>query len=62
MLFRSDGAQRLIHFAQGLLEDVNEFNETSSHKVKIRIGVNTGPIVAGVIGKTKFIYDVWATL
>ena len=55
----NDGAQRLIHFAQGLLEDVNEFNETSSHKVKIRIGVNTGPIVAGVIGKTKFIYDVW---
>ena len=25
----------------------------------IRLGINSGPLVAGVIGKTKFIYDVW---
>ena len=28
-------------------------------KIKIRIGINTGPVVAGVIGKKKFIYDLW---
>ena len=27
--------------------------------LKIRIGVHTGPIVAGVIGKNKFAYDLW---
>jgi class 3 adenylate cyclase len=27
--------------------------------VQVRIGVHTGPVVAGVIGKRKFIYDVW---
>ena len=55
----NDGAQRLIRFAQGLIEDVKEFNKTCSKNVQIRIGVNSGPLVAGVIGKTKFIYDVW---
>ena len=49
----------MIKFAQGLLEDVQEFNRTSDVKIRIRIGINTGNLVAGVIGKTKFIYDIW---
>jgi class 3 adenylate cyclase len=27
--------------------------------ISLRIGINTGPVVAGVIGMKKFIYDVW---
>jgi class 3 adenylate cyclase len=27
--------------------------------ISIRIGIHTGPVVAGVIGKKKFIYDIW---
>jgi class 3 adenylate cyclase len=27
--------------------------------MKLRVGVNSGPVVAGVIGKTKYIYDLW---
>lgn len=56
---KNDGALKMIHFAQGLMEDIKAFNEKSSVKVQIRLGVNTGPLVAGVIGKTKFIYDIW---
>ena len=55
----NDGAVRMIRFARGLLEDVRKFNSTSPHEVHIRVGLNSGNIVAGVIGKTKFIYDVW---
>ncbi|MBQ1661557.1 MAG: adenylate/guanylate cyclase domain-containing protein, partial [Treponema sp.] len=55
----NDGAVRMIKFAQGLLEDVKKFNSLSSYKVQIRVGINSGNLVAGVIGKTKFIYDVW---
>ncbi len=55
----SDGALRMIHFAQGLLSDVQQFNKKSPVQVQIRIGINSGNLVAGVIGKTKFIYDVW---
>ena len=55
----NEGALAMIHFAQGLLSDVHHFNEKSPVQVKIRIGINSGNLVAGVIGKTKFIYDVW---
>ena len=55
----NDGALRMVRFAKGLLEDVKAFNESSNIKLLIRLGVNSGPVVAGVIGKTKFIYDIW---
>ncbi len=55
----NDGALRMMRFAEGLLADVQAFNETSNIKLMIRLGVNSGPVVAGVIGKTKFIYDIW---
>jgi len=29
------------------------------HEVNLRIGINSGPVVAGVIGRKKFIYDLW---
>lgn len=54
-----DGAVRMINFAKGLLDDVESFNKDSPVKVQIRLGINTGELVAGVIGKTKFIYDIW---
>ena len=53
------GAQKIVRFAQGLLQDIERYNESSSVKIQIRIGINSGNLVAGVIGKTKFIYDIW---
>ena len=29
------------------------------HRLEIRMGIGTGPVVAGVVGKKKFIYDLW---
>ena len=55
----NDGAAQMIRFAQGLLEDVQKYNENAKIPIQIRIGINSGELVAGVIGKTKFIYDVW---
>jgi class 3 adenylate cyclase len=35
-------------------------NEEAAEKIfDIRIGINTGPVVAGVVGSTKFAYDIW---
>ncbi len=53
------GALKMVKFAQGLIKDVVEFNATSPVQVQIRLGINTGNLVAGVIGKSKFIYDIW---
>ena len=55
----NDGAERIVRFAMGLMEDVAELNKNSAVPIRIRIGINSGELVAGVIGKTKFIYDIW---
>jgi len=31
----------------------------NSHRLEMRMGIGTGPVVAGVVGKKKFIYDLW---
>lgn len=52
-------AQIMVEFAKGMLEDLAEYNKTAKIPFNIRIGLNSGPATAGVIGRTKFIYDVW---
>ena len=52
-------AKVMINFAKGMYEDLKKYNETAQIKFSIRIGLNCGPVTAGVIGTTKFIYDVW---
>nr|MCR5047321.1 hypothetical protein [Treponema sp.] len=62
-LFGSEGADKnalsIINFARGMLKDVEEFNASSNIKLFMRIGINSGSLIAGVIGKTKFVYDIW---
>ena len=55
----NDGAVKMVKFAQGLIKDIIAFNQDSDVQIQIRLGINTGPLVAGVIGKSKFIYDIW---
>ena len=52
-------ALSLVNFARGMLQDIADFNATSNVKLFMRIGINSGNLIAGVIGKTKFIYDIW---
>ena len=62
-LFGNDPAQKnalaIINFARGMLKDIDDFNATSEVKLFMRIGINSGSLIAGVIGKTKFVYDIW---
>lgn len=38
---------------------LTEFNRRTGHHLRMRIGISTGPVVAGVIGASKFAYDIW---
>lgn len=55
----ADHAVRMADFALGMLKKLEEFNADQHLEFKLRIGMNYGPVVAGVIGHKKFIYDLW---
>jgi class 3 adenylate cyclase len=57
--FRSDHAEAIAEMAIGMQQEVAKFNAQHNAELSLRIGINTGPVVAGVIGTKKFIYDLW---
>ena len=56
---RSDHAEIVADMALGMYEDLAEFNQANQQEIQMRIGIHSGPVVAGVIGFTKFSYDLW---
>jgi len=49
----------VLDMALDMLDALKRLNLTRSRPIHLRIGVNTGPVVAGVIGTRKFLYDLW---
>jgi len=55
----SDHAQAIAQMALDMQEAIAKYNADTGQAFKIRIGINSGPVVAGVIGIKKFSYDLW---
>ena len=55
---RPDHAAALVQLAIDMRQAVAT-RTFGDHKLAFRIGINSGPVVAGVIGRKKFIYDLW---
>ncbi|MFL5674821.1 MAG: adenylate/guanylate cyclase domain-containing protein [Chloroflexota bacterium] len=55
----SDHAARVVAMGLGMLVEVRTLAREIGRPLDLRIGVESGPVVAGVIGTTKFIYDLW---
>lgn len=49
----------MADYALRIKEKLSEVNEHSFNNFRIRIGINVGPVVAGVIGARKPQYDIW---
>ena len=56
---RTDHAEALAHVAIEMRDAARELRDAEGRRVSLRIGLATGPVVAGVIGTSKFFYDVW---
>jgi class 3 adenylate cyclase len=54
-----DHARNVAAMALAMLDAVGRYREESSLAIRLRIGINTGPVIAGIIGRKKFIYDLW---
>jgi adenylate cyclase len=56
---RTDHAQALVCMALDMRDFVNTHRFRNGQQVSFRIGISSGPVIGGVIGKRKFVYDVW---
>ncbi|GBO54982.1 adenylate cyclase [Pseudanabaena sp. lw0831] len=54
-----DHDKRAIDFALEMQAIVRRFSQERGFKLNISLGINSGDIVAGIVGRNKFIYDVW---
>ena len=58
-LHRDDHAAAVAECALEMLDALAALNRESGTELQMRVGIHTGPVVAGVIGKIKFTYDLW---
>ncbi|MEG5060990.1 adenylate/guanylate cyclase domain-containing protein [Microcoleus sp. A2-C5] len=56
---RADHAEAIAQMALDMQTEIARFNANNNKYFSIRIGIHSGPVVAGVIGIKKFIYDLW---
>lgn len=56
---RPDHAHAIAELALNMIAAVEQKFAGDAFAVRVRIGINSGPVVAGVIGRHKFSYDLW---
>lgn len=56
---RDDHAEAVAAFAVEMVDAIGRHRSWTGDPIRLRVGINSGPIVAGVIGRRKFIYDLW---
>jgi adenylate cyclase len=56
---REDHVEAVADMAIDMQHTIDQFRVGGDKPLRIRIGINVGPVVAGVIGQRKFSYDLW---
>ncbi|PKL80763.1 MAG: hypothetical protein CVV25_03425 [Ignavibacteriae bacterium HGW-Ignavibacteriae-4] len=57
---QKDNTHRAAQMALEVKSMMEDYHTTDGTKIEVRIGLDCGPVVAGVIGENKFIYDMWS--
>ncbi|KTC98495.1 guanylate cyclase [Legionella geestiana] len=58
----TDHAIRLANYALAMVNKLKEFNTLYKQNLQLRIGMSSGFVIAGIIGRKKFVYDVWGNV
>lgn len=56
---RLDHTKRIMDFGIEITRIVQRFNKSHQTALQARVGINSGAVVAGIVGRSKFIYDLW---
>lgn len=56
---QKDHALQAAAFAFAMLNELRRFVAETGYPISMRIGMHSGPVVAGIIGTRKFVYDLW---
>ena len=51
----------LVECAASMIRTIQEFNRASGLNMRVRVGINSGAVVAGVIGRSKVMFDIWGS-
>ncbi|MCW8409533.1 adenylate/guanylate cyclase domain-containing protein [Legionella sp. PATHC035] len=55
-------AINIANYALAIQERLLTFNQENQMKLQLRIGITYGPVIAGIIGHKKFVYDIWGNV
>src|ERR1700679_3695767 len=56
---RTDHAEAIAELAINMQEKVERINHEHNTAFRLRIGICTGPVISGVVGRKKFAFDIW---
>lgn len=57
--YRPDHIEAISELALAMQRSIAQFYTKPDHPFQLRIGIHTGPVIAGIIGRKKITYDLW---
>lgn len=56
---RLDSIHRSVEFALEMRRIIDRFNSETGHELGLRVGINTGNVISGLVGRSSLVYDMW---
>lgn len=56
---RLDSIHRSVEFAIEMRRIIDRFNGETGHQLGLRVGINTGNVISGLVGRSSLVYDMW---